>query len=144
MILKDIDRQRPQPRRIPPDKRAEIVAILRGSPAKIRVLAIQHNAEAYQFAQDWYDSFKAAGWTMMDDMVRVFEFVGRPEPGIQFNFRGATIPPGRPFNIPRDSPPGVLSESLERLKVTQRVRGQRYPDMPEDEVSFWVHEQPEN
>ena len=60
------------PRRIPADKRAEIVATLARTPAKITVPAIQQNAEAYQFAQDWYDVFKAAGWTMMDDMVRVF------------------------------------------------------------------------
>jgi hypothetical protein len=136
--------QRPPPRRIPPDKRAEIVAILKRRPAKIQVLAIQGNAEAYDFAQDWYDTFKAAGWTMMDGMVRLFELVGRPEPGIQFSLRGETVPAASPFEVLRNSPVGALSEGFETLKMAEQLRGQRFPGMPEDEVSLWIHEQPEN
>src|SRR5208283_4266435 len=37
--------QRPAPRRIPPERRAEIVAILARSPAKVSVSAIANNAE---------------------------------------------------------------------------------------------------
>ena len=51
LIWEEISK-RSTPRRIPPDKRVEIVATLARRPAKISVLAIQHNAEAYQFAQD--------------------------------------------------------------------------------------------
>jgi hypothetical protein len=136
--------QRPPPRRIPPDKRAEIVAILKRRPAKIQVLAIIGNAEAYQFAQDWYDAFKAAGWTMMDGMVRLFEYVGRPEPGVQFHLRGETVPAALPFEVPRNSPVGALSEGFETLKMAEQLRGQRFPGRPEDEVSLWIHQQPEN
>ena len=28
--------------------------------------------------------------------------------------------------------------------MAEQLRGQRFPGMPEDEVSLWIHEQPEN
>lgn len=136
--------QRLPPRRIPPDKRAEIVALLKRRPAKVSVSATQNNAEAYQFAQDWYDVFKAAGWTMMDNIVRVFITVGRPERGILLRLPGETVPAGGWFETAKESPAGVLAESLETLKMIPQVRAQRYPDIPEDEVSFSVNEHPEN
>jgi len=136
--------QRTPPRRIPPDKRAEIVAILKRRPAKISVSAIQNNDEAYQFAQDWYDAFKAAGWTMMDDKVRVFMIVGRPGRGILIRLHGETVPPEGAAIVPTNSPAGVLAESLERLKIRQQVRAQKFPDMAQDQLSFSVNEHPEN
>ncbi|HEY3302613.1 MAG TPA: hypothetical protein VGL70_03650 [Candidatus Binatia bacterium] len=136
--------QRPPPRRIPPDKRAEIVALLKRKPAKVSVSATQNNAEAYQFAQDWYDVFKAAGWTMTDNTVRVFTTFGRPQRGILLRLPGETVPAAGQFEIAKDSPAEVLAESLETLKMSPQVRAQRYPDMPEDQVSFSVNEHPEN
>ena len=142
LILKEISK-RPTPRRIPSDKRAEIVATLARRPAKISVSAILHDAEAYQFAEEWYDAFKAAGWTMMDDRVRVFTIVGKPESGILIRLHGETVPPGRPVATPRNTPAGLIVESLEKLKIPQ-VWVQRYPDMPQDQLSFEVSERPKN
>ena len=80
---------------------------------------------------------------MMDDMVRVFETVGKPRTGILIRLHGETVAPGGPVEIQRDSPAGVLSESLEKLK-TQQVWVQRYPNVPEDQLDLWVDERPEN
>jgi len=117
---------------------------LKRKTAKISVSAIQNNAEAYQFAQDWYDTFKAAGWTMMDDRVRVFLVGGRPNRGIFVRIHGATIPTAGSFEISRDSPVGALAESLEVLGVARQLQAQRFPDMAQDQLSFEINEHPEN
>jgi hypothetical protein len=123
--------------------RAEIVAILARRPAKIAVSAMANNAEAYQFAQDWYDTFKAAVWTMINDVVTVF-IGGGTERGILIRLHGETIPSGQKVDVPRDSAAGLLAESLEKLKMSQQARAQRFLNMPKDQLSFEVSEQPES
>jgi|ERR1035441_1457698 hypothetical protein len=136
--------QRPPSRRIPPEKRSEIVEILARKPATISVSAIENNAEAFQFAQDWFDAFKSAGWTIKDDIVHVFLVVGQPERGILVTFHGETIPPGQRNVVQKDSSSGVILLSLEALKMAEMAHGQGYPTMPENEFRFEVFEQPEN
>ncbi|MGD1210941.1 MAG: hypothetical protein ABR973_06240 [Candidatus Acidiferrales bacterium] len=136
--------QKLPPRRIPPDKRDEIVALLGRRPAKASVVAIADNAEAFDLAQDLYDVLKAAGWTMVDETVSVFMVVGRPERGMMIKVHGETVPPGVPFQIPNESPGGTLLQGLQVLNMMPQVNAQRYPDMPENEVRIEVLGQPEN
>jgi len=133
--------QLPPPRRVPTEKKDEIAAILARRPGRVRVSAVINNAEAYQFAQDWYDLLKAARWTMMDDVVRIIEVIGKPEPGLFLRVHGDTVPPGGMVVIPKDGPGGVVAEGLAALGIDLKHQLQRFPDMPEDEVSFEVHEQ---
>ena len=83
---------------------------------------------------------------MMDDMVRVFLTVGKPESGILVRLHGQSVTPGGLVNAPRESPAGVVLESLEKLNITgpRQVRAQRFPDMPDSQLSFEVMERPEN
>jgi hypothetical protein len=136
--------QRHPDRRIPPDKRSEIVTILARQPATVSVLAIMNNAEAFQFAQDWYDVFKSAGWTMKDDGVRVFMVSGQPERGILVAFHGETIQPGGWTPVRDDTSARALLMGLATLKMGGAVHGQGYLTMAENEFSFEVFEQPEN
>ena len=81
---------------------------------------------------------------MMDDMVRVFLIVGRPESGILVRLHGETVVSGGLVSVPRDNPAGVVLESLEKLNLKQQVQAQRFPDMPESQLSFEVRERPGN
>jgi hypothetical protein len=80
---------------------------------------------------------------MMDDMVRVFSIIGKPESGILIRLHGETVPPGRPVTLPQDSPAAVVAESLKKLNLDLQVQAQRYLDMPEDRLSFEVRERPD-
>ncbi|MCU1299784.1 MAG: hypothetical protein JWQ87_68 [Candidatus Sulfotelmatobacter sp.] len=135
--------QRPPSRRIPPEKRTEMVAILARHPATISVSAIANNAEAFQFAQDWYDAFKSAGWIMKDAAVRGL-LGGVSERGILVTFHGETIPPGTRSDVREDSSAGAIVLSIAALKMTEMVHGQGYLNSPENEFGFVVFEQPEN
>ena len=136
--------QRPPARRIASERRAEIVAILARVPAKVSILTIMNNAEAFQFAQDWYDVFRDAGWTMTDKVVRVLMVMGQPSRGIMVNYHGETLPPGGHATLSMNSPAGAIWQSLVALKISDSVHGQGYPDMPDGEFAFEVFEQPEN
>jgi hypothetical protein len=135
--------QRPPPRRIPPERHSEIVGILAKFPAKIRISAIANDAEAFQFAQDWFDAFKEARWTMLDDSVRVFIVGGQPERGIMLSYHGETLPPGGTGLVRKDTPAGAILDSLIALQLIDGVHGQGSMKMAEDEFTFQFFEQPD-
>jgi hypothetical protein len=135
--------QRPPARRIALERRAEIVAILARTPAKVKILAIMNNAEAFQFAQDWYDVFRDAGWTMTDKVVTVFEVVGQPDRGILVKYHGDTLGPGQRAHFGENTPADAVSRGFIALGVMDTVHGQGYTDLPENEFYFMVFERPE-
>jgi hypothetical protein len=137
VVLKEIRKQRPTPRRIPPDRQAEIVAILARNPAKISISAIQGSEEAYDFAQDWFNAFKAAGWDMMGRAaVGIFMPAGRTGRGISLGMHGDPIPAGASFSPPAGTPAGAVGQAFERLKLNDHVYGAASRNRPADD--FWL------
>jgi hypothetical protein len=130
------------PRRIPPDKRAQIISTLARWPAKVQVLAVINSAEAYDFALDWYDVFKAAGWTMTDDVVRSFITTSRPEPGITIKMHGESVAAGQSVTLKPESPEGAVAISLGELGMTSQTKAQRTLDTPDGELFFEVNAEP--
>jgi hypothetical protein len=143
LILRQISK--PPPRRIPAERRAEIVATLARKPAKVSIMAISGNSEAYQFAQDWYDVFKEAGWTIHANAIMTFIDAGKPKSGIFIHLHGETLPGQTSVNFPKDSPAGVLVDILlSALNVGRQMQVQLDPNRPVDELHFQVRERPEN
>jgi hypothetical protein len=134
--------QRPPARRIPPERRSEIVALLARTPAKIEI-SVVNNAEAFQFGQDWYDVFKQAGWTIENDTVSTF-LGGLAERGISMTSHGETVPAGSRFAVPKASPAGAILISIASLGMSEMVHGQMYPTIADNKVSFLILEQPDN
>ena len=119
------------------------MAILARVPAKVSILTIMNNAEAFQFAQDWYDVFRDAGWTMTDKVVRVLMVMGQPSRGIMVNYHGDTLGPGQQARFGEGTAAAAIIRGFLALGIMDNVHGQRYPDMPENEFNFEVFEQPE-
>jgi hypothetical protein len=144
LILKEV--KRPNPRRIPPEKRAQIVATLARSPGKITVSANLGDAEAYQFAEDWLEAFGAAGWTMMKPGIVNYNLIGKPQEGLFIKFHGEEPKSEGKVKLmlSPDSPMGVIATSLNQLNLWQQVKVMPSPEFPEGELDFMVHVQPKN
>lgn len=127
-------------RRISPGDRTEIIALLSHKTGTAGVSAIANNPEAYQFAQDWYDVLKAAGWKMQDATVRVFMSVGMPFSGVILKIHGQPAGTGS-VSIPRDSLEGRVAMSLEKVNGSLAV--EPYPDMPDGTVLLEIGPRPE-
>jgi|ERR1022692_1478986 hypothetical protein len=136
--------QHPPARHIPPDKLDEITKILAGHPAKIRISAIQDNPEAYEFAEDWFGVLKAARWEILDDMIRVFSWVGKPRLGLVVKVHGSPFALGEKIEPPpKDTALSALVDSFGKAKIRMVVE-ERYMDMPENQIDLMVHQQPVN
>src|SRR5688572_7184696 len=116
-ILKEVRKQRPAARRIPPERRAEIVSVLARAPARISFAAVHENEEAYQFAQDLLDVFKAAGWTITaEGVVNTFIGAGKPQRGIRLSMHGEPVSSTTSASVSRKTPLGGIVQTFEMLK----------------------------
>lgn len=135
---------RPAPRRIPAEKQAEMIEILKRHHGSVRIMAIQHNDEAYQFAKDWFSLFVEADWEIIEKRVAVFWHIGEPAPGVLLKVHGETLAPGGVVEILRRSPEGAVSDCLYLLGMTSKdLRVQRYPELPEGQVILEISNRPE-
>lgn len=132
--------QRVQPRRVSPEKQAWAVTVLSRQRATVGISAIMNNSEAFRFAQDLYDVFKAAGWTMKDRGPLVFMRMGGTSAGLVVAARGTPVAPGGNINVSANSPMGEMAELFHGLGVAHFA--QLHPDLPEGEYQIEVSEQP--
>jgi hypothetical protein len=109
-------------RRIQGEDRAGIIALLSEKTGTVGVSAIANDREAYQFAQDWYDVLKAAGWKMQDEIVRVFIVSGMPSTGITMKFHGQPVEAGTRVSINTNSLEGHVAMALEKVKASWSVQ----------------------
>ena len=131
------------PRRIPRDKWTPLKEVLGKWPGRVSVSAVQGNNEAHRFAQDWYDLLKESGWTMLDEKVRVFISVGPLDPGILFRMHGAQLTvPNEAFQVPTESPAGAVSTAFILAGFHSQVRGLRFMDMAENQLTIEVAPKP--
>lgn len=144
VILKEVRKQRPTPRRIPPNRQAEIVAILARSSAKISISAIQGSEEAYDLAQDLFDAFKAAGWDMKDRSVGIYMPIGKPRRGISLSMHGDPILAGSSYSPPTGSPAAAISQVFERLKIHDQVGATLSRKIPVDDFSLFIFAHPDS
>lgn len=105
----------PPPRRIPPEKRAALIQYLSERPAKIKISAVASDAEAYRFAQDWFEVFKAAKWTIDGDTIPVFLVVGQPQTGVVVTLRGKSVGPNEVFQVPNAEPAAYIAHAMTDL-----------------------------
>ena len=91
-----------------------------------------NHSEAFRFAQDLYDAFKAAGWEMLDDNVRVLIMVGEPL-SVLVKAHGEPIPLNGTVEIDSDSPAGVIALAFQSI-LPAPERWQRDLKIPEDEM----------
>lgn len=125
----------PPPRTLPPDARAECIALLSGTRAKVSVNSLAGDSEGFNYAKEWYDLFHESGWEMADDQVRTLLVVGQPPVGVEVRFRGErpTIS-NQPVSIPQFLVP--LQNCFVKLKV--HCVGNPFPDMPENSIFFVI------
>jgi hypothetical protein len=103
---------RPVPGRFPEARKRELIAFLAEKRGKVSVAAIMNDGEAFEFAQDWYDVLKSAGWEMQDEAVRSFMIGGGRPWSIQVEIYGSPVPKGDKVTIPSDSAVGRLASSV--------------------------------
>jgi len=132
----------PPPRRIPTENRVQLIRFFSTKPAKVRIEAIANDAEAYRFAQDWYDVLKTSGWTIEGDNISTFMTGGQPLQGVNLRFRGAPLVPNQVFQAPLSEPIGLIATAMNALKVV--FTGDRLPDIPEGLVVMDFHARPTN
>jgi hypothetical protein len=83
----------PPARRLSDDQRTLLTACLRLRPGKFSIAAIENNAEAYSYAQDWHDVLVAAGWEIehKDIPINIFMIGGGMWTGMRASVHGTMI-----------------------------------------------------
>jgi hypothetical protein len=113
-----INNSAPPRRRIPTELRPELIAILAKKPMKVEVETFINDAEAYQFAQDWYDILKEAGWEMQSTSVRLNMMGGGPPPeGIVVYMKGEPIKPGQYIALDENDQSFALAKCMGELHL---------------------------
>jgi hypothetical protein len=130
----------PPPRRIPAEKRDELIQYLAGRPAKVKISAIANDLEAYRFAQDWFEVLKAAKWTIDGDRIATFIISGQPQTGVVASMRGEPVGANEIFQVPNTEPAAYLANAMTALKVS--FAGQRYPDIEAGTVGLAFYVRP--
>jgi hypothetical protein len=128
------------PRRIPPEHRAELIRFFSAKPATVRIKAIVNDAEAYRFAQDWYEVLHASGWTIVGDKIDSFMSAGQPLQGVNITFRGEPLAPSQTAQVSNADPVGHLITAMNALKVA--FTGQRLPDIAEGLIVLDFYSRP--
>ncbi len=122
----------PPPRRIPKESREELINFFSRKPSTVRISAIANDIEAYRYAQDWFDIFKAAGWTIEENRIQTFISAGAPQVGIGIKFHGDSSTQGQSIEVPNGSPADLVARAANALK--EPITGQLLPDIKEGSV----------
>lgn len=131
------------PRRISDEEKVSVSACLSKYPGKVNVAAITNSPEAYRFAQDWYEIFKNAGWTIKDNMIHNFVIGGGMFTGTQIGFRGEWIDTTKQYRIDENSPEASLVGCLKDRQIAGGGSLIGHMDTPTGEVSVMVGPQPQ-
>jgi hypothetical protein len=108
----------PQPRELKPEEFNELVAVLSARPAtrtKILILSIQGDMEAFKFATQLSEALRAANWELYQP-VSQYQSFGPLEFGMQVRWRGTQPEPNQRVRLDPNTPWGLLSLELMRLR----------------------------
>ena len=134
---------RQSPRHISIDKQAQCSSVLKPHHGVVAIISNQ-GSEAYQFAKDWYNVFKAAGWEIVEDRVAtIMMTLGDPGTGVLLGLQGEPGAPGGFVETINDTPERALFDCMRLLPMPSTdVQAQRWPDMPKGKIDLTVLEQP--
>ncbi len=129
------------PRRIPSDSRTQLIRLFSGKPARVRISAIPNDAEAFRFAQDWYEVLKASGWTIQGNRIGTANPITDPPLfGIVVKLHGEPLAPGQNFQVPNNEPIGYIARAADALGVA--ISGERLLDIEEGLILLEFHTRP--
>lgn len=104
----------PKPRKLSEEQVSALTTAATGHPAKILILYIQHDEEAYQLGKQIGDALTAAGWTLKQPPTEamVFGEGGAPLRGMLVTWPGEAVPPGDRVHLDSSTSWGTLSLEL--------------------------------
>lgn len=114
------------PKRILPQDKTSITKFLAGATRTTRIkIAVDQSSNARDFANDFYEVVKNAGWPMEDPGVQ--EFLGFSAPGKRFGgavviIRGSPLKPNETIYFDENEPMSYIGKVLEALKVPRILR----------------------
>jgi hypothetical protein len=94
--------------------------------------------EAYAFASDWVDVFRAAKWTIQDNLIRTFLIGGGIWSGTQISVRGSINPDGSNAKFKSDSAEGAFVSCLTNKPFPGGAVVIPKADAPENKVILLV------
>src|SRR5262249_14239709 len=106
----------PPRRDLSPAVTAELEQSLSLRKGTVFIGALISDNESVQFARKLYDAFKAAGWTMKDNTVRLVSLDAEWN-GVRVGYHGARQADGATVEVPEDSLPGSVITALTKARV---------------------------
>jgi hypothetical protein len=101
----------PSARRIPESQKTELESCLSAHPGRVKIMVISGNSEAGTLAQDWFDVFHVAKWSIDDNRIGSFLVGGGPTPaGTQISFHGSINNDLTDLKYDHDSPGGSAAD----------------------------------
>jgi hypothetical protein len=96
---------------------ANLTLVAAQHPAKILILYIQRDEEAYHLAKQIGDALVAAGWRLHQPVTEAMMFSegGGPLYGMEVDYRGDEVPAGSRVHLDLTTPSGVSTSELFRL-----------------------------
>jgi hypothetical protein len=102
----------PPRRRISDTQKAEIAACLSKNPGVVDIASIEGNPEAYDLAQDWFDIFRQANWTLEPDRVASFIVGSGKFEGTRISISGSYGADNKTPTYDHHSPGGTVADCL--------------------------------
>jgi hypothetical protein len=134
----------PPSRRILPESRAEVVAILKSNPGKITINYVEGD-EPHRFASDMYGILQDAGWTVGRFWPVLFD---KPWTGVLVEVSANNklySDDGHQVHVPHDSLAGTLLQALVKAGVPRQSLSVRSTtEHPEDTIGLVVGPHPDN
>jgi hypothetical protein len=132
----------PPERRLSDEQMLSLVACLKTNPGKFTVAAISNNGEAYRYAQDWSQVFRAAGWKNEQPIpVAIIMIAGGMWSGLRITIPGTWDDISQRASIADGSPEKNALECIKRAHIGGAAIADK--DKPTGSVRLEVSDQPE-
>jgi hypothetical protein len=131
------------PRQIDEDIKKDAIPWLRELPAKVRIIYVQNDSEAYGYAQKIQFLLKSAGWDV-DDPSGAMIFSNPPVYGVAVAYKGDTLTPNQ--RVMPDL--GKAWGRLVRVVIVAQGGGDVYvnpsPSIDEQSIAITVYSSPKS
>jgi hypothetical protein len=135
----------PPARRIPESLKGELATCLSRNRGTAFISVISGNPEAGILAQDWFDVFHNAGWSISDNRIGSFLVGGGPTPsGSQIKFHGSIKDDLTDLKYEHNSPGGIVADCLIGKESVAFNSTQLIPTLTEkdDQINVAIYPQP--